>query len=138
MPRKSAEARMMEAWQPKPKPPPAPEHLSAEAMRLWNEITLDRPADHFRPGTRETLATFCEISAELDQLWQRERACQDDLAAQGELNRRICRLAALQARLCGDLRLTPRANIERHSAKRDAYGNPMRKPWEEDVPDPWE
>jgi hypothetical protein len=137
MPRKSAEARVMERFLPIAEWPPAPEHLSAEARRLWLEITLDRPVDHFRPGTRETLATFCEISAELVELWQRERECQDDLAAQGELNRRICRLAALQARLCGDLRLTPRANIERHSAARDAHGPPMlagqrlRKPWED-------
>jgi hypothetical protein len=110
--------------------------------RLWTEIVLDRPAEHFRTGTQELLASYCQVSDQLEQLWRRERECQDDRKAQDVVLRHICRLATLQARLCSELRLTPRANIERHSAKLNEFGNPtnplfggkrafIRKPWED-------
>lgn len=138
MPRKSAEALMMERFQPTRKPPEAPAHLSANAKRLWSQVVLDRPGGHFREGTLELLASYCEISARLEELWQRERQCRDDVEAQGVVLRHICRLATLQARLCSELRLTPKLNINRHSAVRDAYGN-LRKTWDEDdVPKPWD
>jgi phage terminase small subunit len=138
MPRKSAAALAMAGFLPTRKPPEAPAHLSANAKRLWAEIVLDRPAEHFRTGTQELLASYCQVSDQLEQLWQRERECEDDRKAQDVVLRHICRLATLQARLCSELRLTPRANINRHSAKLNAYGNPVRKPWEEDVPAPWD
>jgi hypothetical protein len=138
MPRKSVAARLIEGGQPSPKPLPAPAHLSATARRLWDDIVVDRPADHFRPGARELLASYCAISAELEQLWQREQECQGDFAAQDEVIKNICRLTSQQARLCGDLRLTLRASIERHSAKREARGDwvvvdgkRLSKPWED-------
>jgi hypothetical protein len=105
-------------------PPKAPGCLTAAAKRLWREIVQDRPADFFRPGSLDTLATFCTVSVALPFLWKQERTCRDDPAAHTRIVRRICALAALQARLCGDLRLTPRAAIERHSAMRDAKGLP--------------
>jgi phage terminase small subunit len=141
MPRKSAEALAMAGFLPTAKPPEAPAHLSATARRLWTEIVLDRPPEHFRTGTQELLASYCQVSDQLEQLWRRARECEDDRKAQDVVLRHISRMATLQARLCSELRLTPRANIERHSAQRDAYGNPphpllegkrLRKPWETD------
>jgi hypothetical protein len=138
MPRKSAAARVLEVWQSSPKPLPAPAHLSPTARRLWDDIVVDRPADHFRPGARELLASYCAVSAELEQLWQREQEFQDDLVAHGRIIRCICALTAQQTKLCGDLRLTLCASIERHSAKREARGDwvvvdgqRLRKPWED-------
>jgi hypothetical protein len=128
MPRQSSAAREMAAWQPEHEPPPSPAHLTAAARRLWDDIIADRPAGHFRPGSFSTLATFCEVSAQLVRLWRRERACRSDPEAHGGVIRHICRLATLQARLCGDLRLTPRATIERHSAQRHARGVWTRDP----------
>jgi hypothetical protein len=66
MPRKSAAALAMAGFLPK---------------RLWAEIVLDRPAEHFRTGTQELLASYCQVSDQLEQLWQRERECEDDRKA---------------------------------------------------------
>jgi hypothetical protein len=125
MPRQSSEARAAAVWRADLEPPRAPAHLTAAAKRLWREIVEDRPADYFRPGSFDTLATFCTVTLTLRHMWKVERASRGEPAAHTRILRRICALAALQARLCGDLRMTPRANIERHSAKRDAKGLPL-------------
>jgi phage terminase small subunit len=143
MPRKSAEALAMAGFLPTAKPPEAPAHLSPTAQRLWTEIVLDRPAEHFRSGTQELLANYCEISAQLEELWRRARECEDDRKAQDVVLRHIARMATLQARLCSELRLTPRVNIDRRSATLNEFGNPphplfggkrafIRKPWDPD------
>jgi hypothetical protein len=119
----------MAHFRPDKGPPPAPAHLSGPAKKLWAEIARDRPAGYFRPGSYETLATFCMISAELVKLW---RKLQAKGAGQDEYDRtvyQICKLAALQCRLCGDLRLDPRRGIDRRSAMRDEEGN-----WSDDHP----
>jgi phage terminase small subunit len=128
MPRISSEARATLPLQPAHEPPKAPAHLSAAAKRLWDEVVLDRPQDHFRPGSMQLLASFCEVTSVLDRLWKAEVASRGDPERHSVVVRRICSLAATQARLCGDLRLTPRANVERHSAKRDARGLWTRDP----------
>jgi phage terminase small subunit len=76
MPRKSAAALAMAGFLPTAKPPEAPTHLSANAQRLWTEIVLDRPAEHFRSGTQELLASYCQVSDWLEELWPRARECE--------------------------------------------------------------
>lgn len=125
MPRKSADALSGEAWRRAAMPAAPPAHMSAAGKRLWVEIIQDRSESHFRPGSHELLATFCEATVRLDALWRAERRCRQDPRAHIRTIRQICALAQLQARLCGDLRLTPRAAIERHSAVREKRGRPQ-------------
>jgi hypothetical protein len=122
MPRISAAARAMARFQPGLTPPRPPAHLSTAAKRLWTEIVRDRPDGYFRPGSFSNLASFVEISTELVRVWRIVRAHRADPEVYDTNLRHICRLTTLQARLCGDLRLDPRASVERHSAQRDAVG----------------
>jgi hypothetical protein len=123
MPRTSAEARLMEKYRPGPEPPAAPKHLNANAKQLWAEIIHDRPQNYFRAGSLKLLASFCATSAALEDLWPRLHRARGDTEQFGTLLYQICKLVPLQARLGGDLRLIPRATIERHSAVRDEVGN---------------
>jgi hypothetical protein len=93
MPRKSAAARLMEAYRPGIDPRPAPAHLSTVGTRIWNEIILDRPDSYFRPGSFELLATFCQVSAELERLWRKKQQSRNDIAEYDYVLKQIVQLA---------------------------------------------
>jgi hypothetical protein len=127
MPRRSQADLMMAHFRPPAAPPPPPAYLGAKARRLWVEITKDRPPGFFRPGATEVLSTFNQASVMLEALWPQFRKVRDDQAAVARLTRQVCALASLQMHLCGHLRLTPRAYVDRHAAQRDAQGD-----WDDD------
>ena len=47
-----------------PQRPQAPEHLSATARQIWDDVTSARPPDFFDKGTRPALEAFCAACAE--------------------------------------------------------------------------
>jgi hypothetical protein len=136
MPRKSAEARMMEKWRPGPEHPKPRPGMSEAAAQLWNEIVGPRPADWFRPGAQSLLRTYCEVSVALEALGPR--------IAEGNIEaiKQASKLTPLQASLATKLRLTVIAILrldkaevaERRGGGGDFHpllqGKPIPKPWE--------
>jgi hypothetical protein len=87
--------------------------LSVPAKRLWSEITSDRPADFFRPGSFELLELYCELTIRLRGAVKELKAvsaedCPVKLRAVKDLSTVLVVLAT-------KLRLTIQADVDRRA-----------------------
>ena len=107
MPRISAEERAAAAWRAGGPPPKPPRGLDEFARALWKQIVHDRPADHFRSGQLAMLEAYCRWESTARTL-----LIEQDIQGAAKAQTQAVALAT-------KLRITPLADIDRKSGKRD-------------------
>jgi phage terminase small subunit len=119
MPRRSPEARAAAYYRTGGKSPPAPDHLSPKAKRVWREITASRPPDFFTRGSWPLLAQYCE----LDVLQQGYLTMLRDDPLNPEVQAVTIKMAASLCQLATKLRLAI-TSVDKRSGLLTEKGDP--------------
>jgi hypothetical protein len=111
VPRASAEARAMDVWRAEASVPlRAPSFLSPEAQVFWTTVVGAYPHGHFRAGSEDLLAGFCQLQVHLNRILSVPPESAEDLERQQKLLARSTLLAE-------KLRLTPSTYIYHKSQR---------------------
>ena len=115
--------------------PPAPEHLSDDEARVWEDMVCSMRADYFRRSDHDTLANLCRhvVAARHVSAWIGKALA--DPESDIELVERLYRMRREETKaanaLARSLRLTKQAQQSPKGAGGALASNPdAKKPWE--------
>jgi phage terminase small subunit len=135
MARISAEARSGASYRAGGEAPEPPSYMSAEARKVWREITASRPVDFFDAGSAVLLESFVVFAVHGRAVLKRMADAGE--TDNGRLTRQAALIGATLAALASKLRLTVQARVDRKSrivdednrgAADDLLGGDTRKP----------
>ena len=121
MPRISAEARGVSAFQPNAKPHMAPKTLTPDERKVWYDIVNSKPHDWFDAGSLILLERYCVLAVDAREMTAQMRAA-PNASLRSIIRKELVHTTVAIGNIATRCRLSVQAAIDRRSMVLDEKG----------------